>query len=80
MKTRARKQGKKTTTPKQQPDGAKSYCTCGHTGDGGLGEHDGLNGHGPCRVCDCRKFTWDRWTPYGEALAAAWRKARGSDL
>lgn len=44
------------------PAGVKSRCICGHTGDtdpsGNASEHDGLIGHGACKVCSCPKFTW----------------------
>ena len=43
----------------------KSVCICGHSGDGADSEHAGgvINaGHGGCLKCDCKKFSWDRWT------------------
>lgn len=53
-------------------EGAKSWCTCGHLGDGTKDNtadpmwrsmHGGEIGHGPCLVegCDCMKFTWERF-------------------
>jgi len=51
----------------------KSYCRCGHTGDGDLSDHMpalGITaGHGPCSLCACEKFTWGRWTDAGELAA-----------
>jgi hypothetical protein len=47
------------------PQSPRSFCRCGHTGDGG-GDH-GLNrfgvapGHGACTKCPCRQFSWRRW-------------------
>lgn len=46
-----------------QPDFAKSYCTCHHSGDGLNSNHRDdkwQKGHGECLVigCGCRKFTW----------------------
>lgn len=50
---------------------AKSWCYCGHKGDGHTSDnrketsvHGGINGHGPCQVegCDCQQFTWKAWT------------------
>lgn len=40
--------------------GGKSFCTCGHTGDGPKSQHGGEIGHGSCMVkgCKCEKFTW----------------------
>lgn len=46
--------------------GPRSKCICGHTGDVDLlsnpeaevSDHGGLSGHGPCKACKCRKFTW----------------------
>jgi PRTRC genetic system protein C len=34
-------------------------CTCGHL----RSEHNDRfeQGHGSCKKCDCRKFTWDSW-------------------
>lgn len=52
----------------------KSWCFCGHLGDGPMesfpgdpmwrGHHGGINGHGACMVegCDCEQFTWKRFT------------------
>ena len=39
---------------------AKSWCYCGHYGDGINSQHAGVNGHGACQVegCDCGQFTW----------------------
>jgi hypothetical protein len=46
--------------------GPKSYCSCGHVGDGIGSQHYDryLPGHGSCRVpdCPCRQFTWSEWT------------------
>ena len=62
---------------------AKSWCYCGHLGDGMDGGdpmrrsvHGGINGHGPCLVegCDCRQFTWRRFT--NEFLAVVQEDAR----
>lgn len=48
----------------------KSICVCGHTGDGPGSFHAGTIGHGFCLSvgCKCPKFTWDRFTDYGEKL------------
>ena len=42
----------------------KSWCFCGHLGDGINSQHAGVNGHGRCEVegCDCDQFTWKRFT------------------
>lgn len=42
----------------------KSWCFCGHQGDGPASQHGGINGHGACKVegCDCQQFTWKGWT------------------
>ena len=49
-----------------QIKGPKSICVCGHTGDGVDSLHADtlIKGHGACKVpgCDCKRFTWDRWT------------------
>lgn len=55
--------------------GARSLCTCGHTGDLGVGDlallsdHEGVIGHGACTVegCSCAKFTWAGYVPALEA-------------
>lgn len=54
-------------------DQPKSFCRCGHTGDGLFSEHlDTFSaGHGPCLKCDCPRFTWVGWTPAGEVAIAA---------
>ena len=55
-------------------DGAKSLCTCGHSGDGKGSVHAGPIGHGRCEVpnCNCPRFTWRSWTPdYAAALLRA---------
>jgi hypothetical protein len=54
--------------------GAKSVCTCGHTGDGPRSCHNGFNGHGPCAICDCEQFTWARWTDLAEGIVLLERK------
>lgn len=43
--------------------GPMSVCTCGHTGDGRNSQHyDTVAlGHGACKICTCKKFTWSRW-------------------
>jgi hypothetical protein len=54
---------------------AKSFCKCGHLGDGAGSAHRndyGPNlspGHGACMLpdCPCTKFTWKRFTPEFEA-------------
>lgn len=42
----------------------KSWCYCGHLGDGLNSQHAGINGHGRCEFnsCDCDQFTWKRFT------------------
>ena len=42
----------------------KSWCYCGHLGDGPGSQHDGFNGHGACLVadCECIQFTWKEFT------------------
>jgi hypothetical protein len=53
-------------------NGPRSFCTCGHLGDGPESHHgDDLQpGHGACRRCDCQQFSWRRWTlQFGEALS-----------
>lgn len=60
--------------------GARSLCTCGHTGDLGVGDlallsdHEGVIGHGSCTVegCSCAKFMWAGYVP---ALEAALERA-----
>ena len=44
--------------------GPRSVCICGHTGDGSDSDHMDLlsKGHGPCRECDCQRFTWAGFT------------------
>jgi len=59
--------------------GPKSVCVCGHTGDesdgAGATQHGALNGHGPCKECGCKAFTWRRWTlAFGDALAKLRRR------
>lgn len=56
--------------------GAKSTCSCGHTGDGTGSDHAGLIGHGPCNVegCDCKQFTWIDWLPGFKEYLAELRK------
>jgi len=46
-------------------EGPQSYCKCGHTGDGVGSQHEDqyAPGHGPCKKCSCKRFTWDEWTP-----------------
>lgn len=52
---------------------AKSWCFCNHLGDGPIEDvadpmwrssHAGINGHGECLIpgCDCKQFTWKRFT------------------
>lgn len=45
--------------------GPKSWCRCGHTGDGPHSQHAVrlAEGHGACQVrgCYCKQFTWDGW-------------------
>ena len=45
-------------------DEPKSWCYCGHLGDGLNSQHSGINGHGRCEAngCDCEQFTWKRFT------------------
>lgn len=54
-------------------NGPKSYCKCGHLGDGDNSDHIistdrfgrvTAQGHGPCKVagCSCSKFAWDKFT------------------
>ena len=64
-----------TETRAQQP---MSFCRCTHSGDGPGSEHEDrfTAGHGPCKRCDCRQFTWKGWTPYGDILANAVRRER----
>lgn len=47
---------------------SKSFCVCGHLGDGSFSEHKGHEGHGHCTVwnCKCSKFTFLRFTPEAE--------------
>lgn len=44
----------------------KSFCSCGHTGDGANSEHKDTvqAGHGACAAsdCDCKKFSWAKYT------------------
>ena len=56
--------------------GPKSFCTCGHAGDGDgvdvdthVSTHGSIDGHGVCFVsgCECRKFTWSAHTHTYEA-------------
>jgi hypothetical protein len=38
-----------------------SVCRCGHTGDGPNSQHEKgplAEGHGKCKECDCKKFSW----------------------
>lgn len=53
-----------TQTEEKYFDEPKSWCYCGHTGDGPNSEHAGWNGHGRCYYhnCDCEQFTWKRFT------------------
>lgn len=48
----------------EQYEFPKSYCYCGHQGDGPNSAHGGFNGHGACNAlnCDCEQFTWKCWT------------------
>jgi len=43
---------------------AKSFCTCGHLGDGPHSYHAGFSGHGRCNSvgCKCGQFTWKKFT------------------
>ena len=43
----------------------KSICTCGHNGEGQGSEHEDryAPGHGKCRRCECKMFTWKMFTP-----------------
>jgi len=52
--------------------GGKSFCECGHTGDGDNSQHAGLLGHGPCKHpnCNCVKFTWVTFVPEYEKQIA----------
>ena len=45
--------------------GPKSMCGCGHTGDGMDSQHDDRYsaGHGACKKCTCKQFSWTAWTP-----------------
>lgn len=50
----------------------KSFCKCGHLGDGSNSDHeDGIQpGHGKCKHCACATFTWKAFTPeYGAFMA-----------
>ncbi|MEE8503990.1 MAG: hypothetical protein V3T26_06025 [candidate division NC10 bacterium] len=51
--------------------GAKSLCSCGHTGDGSDSAHKDSPevGHGACLIpgCPCNNFTWARWMTAFEA-------------
>lgn len=53
-------------------EGPKSICYCGHNGDGYPSQHSDhtkgyalIVGHGPCKVrgCECKRFTWEKFTP-----------------
>jgi hypothetical protein len=64
----------KMNDTKEHPwPGPRSFCECGHTGDGPNSQHadsvHGARGHGKClyRDCPCGKFTWDRFIrPYAK--------------
>lgn len=53
----------------------KSFCQCGHTGDGPNSEHDDTvqAGHGACKAsdCDCPKFSWARFTDLYRRIVTA---------
>lgn len=60
-------------------DAPKSFCTCGHLGDGPFSLHRDFSyasGHGSCVVpgCDCEKFTWAHFTPTFQGLVSALRE------
>jgi|PlaIllAssembly_1097288.scaffolds.fasta_scaffold14217_4 hypothetical protein len=49
----------------------RSFCVCGHTGDGPNSEHEDTNlesGHGPCKECMCERFTWERFAVWYDIL------------
>ena len=51
----------------------KSYCQCGHSGDGPGSNHTDthlVKGHGECMVpgCGCKKFTWVDFYPHYKTL------------
>lgn len=56
----------------------KSVCLCGHTGDGMESQHEDTMspGHGPCKLCECRKFTWAKYLPAGEVAVAEMQKEK----
>ena len=48
---------------------ARSFCKCGHKGDGSHSDHSNTypvqqDGHGRCMVvgCNCSQFIWERFT------------------
>lgn len=55
---------------REQYQKAKSWCFCGHMGDGPDSAHLGFNGHGACSMegCDCEQFTWKGFTKYYQRL------------
>jgi hypothetical protein len=66
----------KKAMTKEQYNGPRSVCRCGHTGDGEGSEHSALviglgEGHGSCSKCGCKKFTWAKWTPNFRQLLEA---------
>ena len=45
----------------------RSFCSCGHLGDGRHSDHMNTPfeyGHGKCKVdgCSCKQFTWKKFT------------------
>ena len=46
--------------------GPRSLCSCGHLGDGPNSDHGasdlGTPGHGKCNKCDCKIFSWNKFT------------------
>ena len=67
--------------PKPKHTSGVGICKCGHFGSAGatvvgLQEHHPRfdDGHGPCRRCECRQFTW---VAYASRTAIA--KAEGKE-
>jgi hypothetical protein len=54
----------------------QGVCACAHVGDGPGSAHGGILGHGPCSHCDCMKFTWVKFTPYGQSRIQELRAKR----
>ncbi len=46
-------------------------CLCGHSGDAPFSDHEDTvlePGHGACKLCDCKQFTWVGWITDEEEL------------